>query len=217
MQEFSVIVRARDSRHFKNVYSIPDSVEFLLTDKSDKSWEPSAKRGQNVLYELRFLTRKNQGLKVLFWNMCEIYISIFFIAWLFLCPHAAKGVWWSHVATQNVLLNDIISVEVNVRLRKGVSCVHETSTAETPTFVRLPLISKTTDTEIESNSYQSNHAPRLLSSKRYALGREIWQILSSSAVWCSVLAICFILDFAYEVLDLYIYHRKVLSYRLLPR
>lgn len=99
MQEFSVIVRARDSRHFKNVYSIPDSVEFLLTDtsdKSDKSWEPSAKRGQNVLYELRFLTRKNQGLKVLFWNMCEIYISIFFIAWLFLCPHAAKGVLWSH-------------------------------------------------------------------------------------------------------------------------
>ena len=177
MQEFSVIVRARDSRHFKNVYSIPDSVEFLLTDtsdKSDKSWEPSAKRGQNVLYELRFLTRKNQGLKVLFWNMCEIYISIF-LSRDFFCAHMRRRAFYE--ATQNVLLNDIISVEVNVRLRKGVSCVHETSTAETPTFVRLPLISKTTDTEIESNSYQSNHAPRLLSSKRYALGREIWQIL----------------------------------------
>lgn len=82
MQEFSVIVRARDSRHFKNVYSIPDSVEFLLTDKSDKSWEPSAKRGQNVLYELRFLTRKNQGLKVLFCSVLKyvrnIYIYFFY-------------------------------------------------------------------------------------------------------------------------------------------
>lgn len=150
----------------------------------------------------------------------NIYIYFFYRV-TFSVPTCGEGRIMKPRSYANVLLNDIISVEVNVRLRKGVSCVHETSTAETPTFVRLPLISKTTDTEIESNSYQSNHAPRLLSSKRYALGREIWQILTSSAVWCSILAICFILDFAYEVLDLYIfckyYHRKVLSYRLLPR
>ena len=106
----------------------------------------------------------------------NIYIYFFYRV-TFSVPTCGEGRIMKPRSYANVVLTDIISVEVNVRLRKGVSCVHETSTAETPTFVRLPLISKTTDTEIESNSYQSNHAPRLLSSKRYALGREIWQIL----------------------------------------
>ena len=82
MQEFSVIVRARDSRHFKNVYSIPDFVEFLLTDmsdKSDKSWEPSAKRGQNVLYELRFFDKKEPRFEgAVLKYVRNIYIYFFY-------------------------------------------------------------------------------------------------------------------------------------------
>ena len=81
MQEFSVIVRARDSRHFKNVYSIPDSVEFLLTDtsdKSDKSWEPSAKRAK-TFFMITFLDKKESRFEgAVLKYVRNIYIYFFY-------------------------------------------------------------------------------------------------------------------------------------------